>query len=96
MANEMMMPPVTQCEVANCFYNRNMACHAPAINVGGDHPSCDTFITNNSHIPGDQHSMVGACHVAQCRFNQELTCHANGILVGLHESHADCKTFQQK
>lgn len=39
------MPPVTRCDVENCFYTRGLLqCHASAINVGGDHPGCDTFI----------------------------------------------------
>jgi len=94
MVNE--MPPVTKCEVTNCFYNRDMLCHAPAINVGGEHPMCDTFLPSANHIPGDQTSAVGACHVDQCRFNMDLTCHAAGILVASHNDHADCETFEAK
>ena len=96
MAN-VMTPPVSKCEVENCFYNRNLMCHAPAINVGGeDHPMCDTFIPEKDHISGEQMSMVGACHVSICEYNQELTCQASGIVVGWHEQHADCKTFEPK
>jgi hypothetical protein len=95
MMNE-PMPPVSKCDVTQCFYNRDAMCHAPAINVGGEHPMCDTFITANNHIPGDQMSAVGACHVAQCEYNQDLTCRADGILVGLHNNHADCFTYEPR
>jgi hypothetical protein len=88
------LPPVTQCQVDECFYNREMMCHAPAINVGGEHPNCDTFIPKGTHIMRSETSMVGACHVDQCRFNQELTCRAAGIVVAHHLNHADCETFE--
>jgi len=87
------MPPVKKCEVENCYYNRNLNCHAPAINVGGEHPMCDTFLATGSHIDRAGSSAVGACHVDECKFNQSLTCHADGILVAMHNDHADCETF---
>ncbi|MHB9024827.1 MAG: DUF1540 domain-containing protein [Armatimonadota bacterium] len=90
------MPPVARCEVEECFYNRESACHAPAINVGGDHPICDTFITLQDHIARQATSSVGACHVNQCRFNTDLTCHASAIEVAHHANHADCNTFQPR
>jgi len=94
MAND--MPPVAKCEVENCFYNRNLACHAPAINVGGEHPMCDTFLATGGHIARAENSEVGACHVSDCRFNMDLTCNADNILVACHNDHADCKTFEPK
>ena len=36
-------PPVAKCDVAHCFYNKVLQCHAPAINVGGEHPNCDNL-----------------------------------------------------
>jgi len=90
------MPPVKMCDVLQCFYNREKMCHAPAINVGGSHPLCDTFLAAGNHIPRNEMSAVGACHVSQCRYNQELTCHADGINVVLHNDHADCGTFEQR
>ncbi len=37
------LPPVSKCQVEQCFYNIDQLCHAPAINVGGEmHPACDT------------------------------------------------------
>lgn len=90
------MPPVNQCKVESCFYNRELACHAPAINVGGEHPMCDTFLSTGKHIARDGNSAVGACHVDECNFNKNLTCHADGILVAFHNDHADCETFTPK
>lgn len=87
-------PPVSRCEVDKCFYNRERLCHAPAINVGGSHPNCDTFITKVDHINRQTTGMVGACHVSQCRFNADLTCNAAGIVVAYHTDHADCDTFE--
>jgi hypothetical protein len=89
-------PPVSRCDVMNCFYNRDKNCHAPAINVGGEHPSCDTFIPKANHIGRQPTGMVGACHVGQCEYNRDLTCSAAGIVVGYHADHADCDTFEAK
>ena len=90
------MPPVSKCKVENCFYNRDLQCHAPAINVGGEHPSCDTFIPQPQHINRAESSQVGACHVSQCKFNADLLCQASGIVVGHHADHADCETFSPR
>lgn len=90
------VPPVSKCTVEQCFYNKSQMCHAPAINVGGSHPSCDTFISEGQHIDRMATGLVGACHVDQCRWNTNLTCHASGIEVGTHAEHADCNTFEQK
>jgi len=91
------MPPVKKCEVDKCFYNREMQCHAPAINVGGtDHPSCDTFVNQLNHIGRMATAGVGACHTSTCKYNNDLTCSAAGILVGYHAEHADCSTFEAK
>jgi hypothetical protein len=90
------MPQVAKCDVDNCFYNRDLQCHAPAINIGGEHPNCDTFISTNNHIGLADLSTVGACHVNQCRFNADLTCQASSVVVGHHADHADCCTFEQQ
>ncbi|MHB8878228.1 MAG: DUF1540 domain-containing protein [Myxococcaceae bacterium] len=90
------LPPVSRCDVTACFYNRVKACHAPAINVGSSHPSCDAFIAQPNHIARQETGMVGACHVSDCRFNTELTCKAGGITVAEHSGHADCATFQRR
>lgn len=87
------MPPVAGCDVNECFYNREKNCHAPAINVGGDHPLCDTFVSQSGHIGRSDTGMVGACHVRDCRYNSDMTCSAQAIQVGHHTGHADCVTF---
>jgi hypothetical protein len=86
-------PPVSRCDVTGCFYNKTQMCHAPAINVGGSHPSCDTFVPDAARINRDAGSMVGACHVVDCKFNSERTCGASAIHVAPHADHADCATF---
>ena len=90
------MPPVSKCKVKECFYNHEQQCHAPAINVGGDHPSCDTFIPTGTHIGRMEAGLVGACHVSQCKYNTDLTCNASGIVVAHHADHADCDTFDAR
>ena len=90
----MGMPQVAKCDVENCFYNTDLKCHAPAINVGGDHPNCDTFIPMGKHIARSETSAVGACHVSKCKFNADLTCSAQNITVAHHTDHADCATFE--
>ncbi|HEX2948009.1 MAG TPA: DUF1540 domain-containing protein [Armatimonadota bacterium] len=90
------MPPVSKCTVENCFYNQSQQCHAPAINVGGDHPVCDTFIPQPNHIGRKENSSVGACHVSVCKYNSDLTCNASGIFVDYHSDHADCETFEPR
>jgi len=90
------MPKISKCTVTNCFYNNNSECHAPAITVGSDHPACDAFVADQSHIHRKDIGLVGACHVTECRFNQEKTCQAQGITVSSHSNHADCSTFAKK
>jgi len=90
------MPPVKLCDVLQCFYNKEQQCNAPAINVGGSHPTCDTFLESANHIARDGQSMVGACHVSQCRYNQDLLCRADSIHVALHTNHADCVTYEPR
>lgn len=91
------MPPVAKCDVEKCFYNHDMQCHAPAINIGGElHPRCDSFVPCVDHIGCTGTSEVGACHTSLCKFNTDLTCAAAEIAVGFHVEHADCKTFEAR
>lgn len=93
----MQLPVINRCEVDVCFYNRDNDCHAPAINVGSQHPECDTFVRNEQgHISRPETGQVGACHVSRCRWNADLTCHADGITVAYHLEHADCATFEER
>jgi hypothetical protein len=88
------LPTISKCEETDCFYNRDAACHAPAITVGSAHPKCETFAPSGRHIARDLVGMVGACHVSQCRWNGELMCRAPAIVVGRHGDHPDCLTFE--
>ena len=88
------MPVISRCDEADCFYNHETACHAPAINVGGPDPKCDTFARSTKHIGRRSGGVVGACHVAECRHNTDLTCGARAITVGPHHDHPDCLTFE--
>ena len=92
------MPVISSCEVTTCFYNADQACHAPAINVGSDHPECDAFLADGTgrHIARKDQGMVGACHISDCRFNDDLTCAASSIVVLGHRGHADCGTYQHR
>jgi hypothetical protein len=90
------MPVISRCEESDCFYNQGDACHAPAINVGGPHPKCDTFAPSTTHIARQPIGLVGACHVAECRYNTDLMCGARAIVVGRHDDHPDCITFELK
>lgn len=93
----MNMPKVAICEVTDCYYNTRKVCHAPAINVGADHPACDTFMRGSKHGGAmDMIAMVGACKVDHCSYNSNFLCSAPNINVGLHESHADCKTYMAR
>lgn len=92
----MMMPEVKRCDVSECFYNTEHMCHANAILVGSDHPSCDTFVSPGSHAVPAEIGAVGTCHVSDCEYNADLSCHANGIDVGYHAEHADCMTYERR
>jgi len=93
----MNIPRVSSCDMEDCFFNKGQTCHAPAINVGGDHPLCDTFINNSRHGGDmDRAAMVGACKVSNCTHNTELCCGAPTIRVGPHRSHGDCQTFEAR
>ena len=87
------MPVISSCQESDCYYNRELACHAPAITVGSAHPTCDTFAPSASHISRADVGLVGACHVAECRYNVELTCGAVSIAVAQHQDHPDCGTY---
>lgn len=94
----MSMSKIKACEVTDCAYNKNKACHALAITVGdASHPRCDTF-TKSASKGGDLASTgsVGACKIDSCKFNRSLECSAKDIMVGLHQGHADCKTFSAR
>ncbi|MHB0913395.1 MAG: DUF1540 domain-containing protein [Armatimonadota bacterium] len=90
------MPEVSRCSVRECYYNENNLCHANAIQVGSEHPVCDTFISAGQHGAPSYIGRVGACHVSNCEYNRDLSCIADGIDVGKHSEHADCLTFEPR
>ncbi|HEY3356042.1 MAG TPA: DUF1540 domain-containing protein [Polyangia bacterium] len=87
---------IAMCEAKQCAYNRQGECHAAAVTIGdGMHPMCDTFMAGKQGgVP--ETGAVGACKVADCRFNQSLECGAGKIELGLHDGHADCRTFTHR
>jgi hypothetical protein len=87
--------PVVTCDVMECSYNQNECCCAPSIEVGDQHPACDTFTTSSAvNIVDQDMSNVAMCHVMECRFNASEACEAPGITVTHHGSHADCGSYR--
>lgn len=84
---------VMTCNVDDCSYNENQECWAPDIKVGADHPTCDTYTSQNVSA-ADQESMVSQCMVSACDFNDQMRCQARGVTVSTHSGHADCLTFR--
>ncbi|HUI93491.1 MAG TPA: DUF1540 domain-containing protein [Chitinivibrionales bacterium] len=95
---EEMMAAIQECDAMECSFNQNKKCHAFAINVGGPNEicaSCDTFFKTN--VKGGLQNVsggVGACKVQSCVYNKLLQCTAGSVRFSLHESHADCATYQ--
>jgi len=83
--------PVLTCKVQDCSYNQGDCCHARTIEVGDEHPTCDTYTHDQPSGVSDV-PLVATCHVDDCFFNQLESCHAAGITVGFHSGHADCIT----
>ncbi len=93
----MKMPKIKDCDVLDCSYNKDNMCHAIAITVGDEEPSCDTFISRN-HKGGamDMTGGVGACKTEDCMFNQSMECVAQNISITLSGGHADCVTYSKR
>ncbi|RJX32184.1 MAG: DUF1540 domain-containing protein [Oxalobacter sp.] len=89
------MPTVKGCEVSQCVYNTDAACHAKAITIGDmDQPGCDTFFSaSSSHAKSLQQAGVGACKMSDCKFNEDYECAAPEIMVGLQKNSAKCITY---
>ncbi|MFC5720780.1 DUF1540 domain-containing protein [Streptomyces gamaensis] len=88
------MPEVTVCQVAECAYNKDDACHALAITIGdGTHAACDTYFLHPSKGGGAPRGQVGACKVSGCMHNTDLECQAPGITVAALQDAADCLTY---
>lgn len=87
--------PVLTCQKMDCDYNVDDCCYAGGIEVGDDHPLCDTY-TTGSAAPQNKIANVMKCHVSDCFFNKQEDCHAAGITVGNHSGHADCLTARME
>ncbi|KJS00483.1 MAG: hypothetical protein VR65_13075 [Desulfobulbaceae bacterium BRH_c16a] len=95
----MEMPKVTACEVSQCAYNANKACHAMAITIGdiSNRPKCDTFFQTSIHGGVKETTAgVGACKISECNYNEELECSAANIKVGMKSGTAECLTFTKR
>ena len=86
-------PRVMTCLAGECSWNCRDECCAPAVEIGDEHPRCDTFTTGDV-IPLNDMAPVRDCKVADCRFNHSMACGAAGITVTEHLSHADCITYR--
>jgi len=89
------MPLIRECDVSQCIYNLNAACHAKAITVGdGVMPGCDTFMKGSAHVKNSTiHAGVGACKVSICSFNTDFECFAEGISVAGQGEMIHCMTY---
>lgn len=85
---------VLTCTALECSYNQGEVCHATAIQVGSEHPVCDTFTMGRPGSMDEDAAGVGACAILDCTFNASRHCRAPGITVGVHSEHADCITFR--
>jgi hypothetical protein len=94
----MKMPNVLDCNVQECSYNTNKACHAMAITVGDSNCAmCDTYFKSSQKGgASDITGAVGACKENDCKFNNSLECQAPGIHVSGHMGHADCSTYTRR
>ncbi|MGV8082763.1 MAG: DUF1540 domain-containing protein [Coriobacteriia bacterium] len=87
--------PVVTCSVFECSYNDREQCCAPQIEVGDEHPKCDTFtLAQAPDAIRQTMSEVAACHATQCFFNEQQACEAPGITVTHHTQHADCSSYR--
>lgn len=94
MAQQMGEARVLTCLAEDCSYNCRDECCAPKVEVGSDHPRCDTFTTGQVPISTGE-PPVQECDVEDCHFNHALACAAAGITMSNHAGHADCITYRQ-
>lgn len=88
------IPVVSECSIADCAYNSNLACHAIAITIGdASRPTCDTFFSSSRHSSMKVTAGVGACKVSVCRHNKDFECSAPSIRVGADRAQGKCMTF---
>ncbi len=90
---EMMSSHVLTCLAEDCSYNCRDECCAPPVEVGSDHPRCDTFTTGEVSI-GMGEPAVMDCKVTDCHYNSQMACDAPGVTMIGHSGHADCGTYR--
>lgn len=93
MAHMQSEAHVMTCMAENCSWNTNEECCAPSIEVGSDHPRCDTFTTAPVD-PKNRMAPVQDCRITDCHFNSDMACGAAGITLDTHSDHADCLTYR--
>ena len=84
---------VLTCSAQDCSYNDDRCCCAPMIEVGSDHPMCDTY-TRDSVERSSIEPEISRCSIQDCSFNSSQSCHAPAVTVMSHADHADCGTFR--
>ena len=89
------MPMIKSCDVSECAYNLNSACHAKAITIGdGVSPGCDTFMSASGHVRNSKiKAGVGACKVNGCTYNSDFECSAESIRVSHEKDRVLCMTY---
>ena len=85
---------VLTCTVDDCTFNKSLECWAPRVQIGEEHPRCDTYTHQSDVFLADSAAVVGWCGVTDCGFNDAAHCGARGITVDRHSTHADCGTFR--
>lgn len=92
------MSMIKSCNVSECSYNLNSACHAKAITVGdGENPGCDTYMHASKHVRSTSlHAGVGACKVGGCQHNSDFECGAESIEVGSCGGGVFCMTYEAR
>ena len=84
---------VLTCLAEDCSYNCRDECCAPSIEVGADHPACDTF-TTGAVDEAEGVPPIRECMVSHCHFNEAMSCSASGVTMISHSGHADCATYR--
>jgi hypothetical protein len=84
---------VMTCLAEDCSWNCREECCAPAIEIGDEHPRCDTF-TTGAVSPMGELAPIQDCKVSDCHFNHDMECGASGITLDVHNTHADCITYR--
>ena len=84
---------VMTCLAEDCSFNCRDECCAPSIEVGDNHPRCDTFTTGEVMV-ADTSASVQDCKVMDCHFNNRMECSAAGVTLSTHSGHADCLTYR--